>query len=79
MNKFVIKIKKTKKPTQKPFKISSDNTTNQTTSVFENNVCIRKVQECSPNMKASEFNFGQVSLTEVKLELLNINIKNTFF
>ena len=77
MNRFLIKIKTIKKPNLKPFKISSDNDINQITSVFENNVCIRKIQGWFPNIEASEFNFSQVSLNEVKSEILNLNIKTS--
>ena len=78
MNRFFIKIKTIKKPNLKPFKISSDNDINQITSVFENNVCIRKIQGSFPNIEASEFNFSQVSLNEVKSEILNLNIKTSY-
>ena len=78
MNKFVIKIKTTKKPNLKPFKISSDNDINQITSVFENHVSIRKIQDSFLNIEASEFNFTQVSLNEAKSEILNLNIKKSF-
>ena len=78
MNKFVIKIKTTKKPNLKPFKISSDNDINQITSVFENHVSIRKIQDSFLNIEASEFNFTQVSLNEAKSEILNPNIKKSF-
>ena len=37
----------------------------------------RKIQECFPNIKANDFNFRQVSLKEVKSELLNLNIKKS--
>ena len=38
----------------------------------------RNIQECFPNIKANDFNFRQVSLKEVKSELLNLNIKKSF-
>ena len=38
---------------------------------------MRKNQECFPNIEASDFNFRQVSMKEVKSEILNLNIKNS--
>ena len=75
MNKFFIKT--TKKLNVTPFKNPFDTDINQITSVFQNHVSIRKIQECFPNIKANDFNFRQVSLKEVKSEILNLNIKKT--
>ena len=75
MNKFSINT--TKKLNLKPFKNSSDTDINQITSVFQNHVSIRKIQECFPNIKANDFNFRQVSLKEVKPEILNLNIRKS--
>ena len=75
MNKFFINI--TKKLNLKPFKNSSDTDINQITSVFQNHVSVRKIQECFPNIKTNDFNFRQVSLKKVKSEILNLNIKKS--
>ena len=75
MNKFFIKT--TKKLNLTPFKNPFDTDINQITSGFQNHVSIRKIQECFPNIKANDFNFRQVSLKEVKSEILNLNIKKT--
>ena len=64
MNKFFIYT--TKKQNQKQIKNDSDTDINQITSVFKNHASIRKIQEC--------LNFRQVSLKEVKSEVLNLNI-----
>ena len=74
MNKFSINT--TKKLNLKPFKNSSDTDINQITSVFQNHVSVRKIQECFPNIKTNDFNFRQVSLKKVKSEILNLNIKS---
>ena len=44
----------TKKLNLKPFKKSSDTDINQITSVFKNQVSIRKIQECFPNSQTSK-------------------------
>ena len=75
MNKFFINT--TKKLNLKPFRNSSDTEINQITSVFENHVSIRKIQECFPNVEESDFNYSQLSLNEVKPEILNLNIKSS--
>ena len=75
INKFFINA--TKKLNLKPFKNSSDTDINQIPSVFQNHVSIREIQECFPNIKASDFNFRHVSLKEVKSEILNLNIKKS--
>ena len=75
MNTFFINI--TKKLNLKPFKNSSDTDINQITSVFQNHVSVRKIQECFPNIKTNDFNFRQVSLKKVKSEILNLNIKKS--
>ena len=75
MNKFFINT--TKKLNLKPFKSSSDTDINQITSVFKNHVSITKIQECFANIEANDFNFRQVSLKEVKLEILDLNIKKS--
>ena len=75
MNKFFINT--SKKLNLKPFKSSSDTDVNQIASVFKNHVSIRKIQECFPNIEANVFNFRQVSLNEVKSEILNLNIKKS--
>ena len=75
MNTFFINI--TKKLNLKPFKNSSDTDINKITSVLQNHVSIRKIQECFPNIKANDFNFRQVSLKKVKSEILNLNIKKS--
>ena len=69
MNKFF--INPTTKLNLKPFKNSSDTDINQITSVFKNHLSIR----CFPNIEVSDFNLRQVSLKEVKSEILNLNIK----
>ena len=73
MNTFFINT--TKRLNLKPFKNSCD--INQITSVFKNHQKerIRKIQECFPNIEANEFNFRQVSLNEVRSEILNVKIK----
>ena len=75
MNKFFINI--TKKLNLKPFKNSSDTDINQITSVFKIHVSNRKIQECFLNIEANYFKFRQVSLKEVKSEILNLNIKKS--
>ena len=60
MNKFFINT--TKKLNTKTFKNSSDTDINQITSVFENHVSFRKIQECFPNFEENNFNFSQLSL-----------------
>ena len=75
MNKFFINT--TKKLNLKPFKSSSDIDINQITSVFKNHVSITKIQECFVNIEANDFYFRQVSLKEVKLEILNLNINKS--
>ena len=75
MNKFFINT--TRKLNLKPFKSSSDTDTNQITSAFKSHVSITKIQECFPDIEANDFNFRQVSLKEVKLEILNLNIKKS--
>ena len=75
MNKFFINT--TRKLNLKPFKSSSDTDINQITSVFKNHVSITKIQECFANIEANDFNFRQVSLKEVKLEILDLNIKKS--
>ena len=75
MNEFFINT--TKKLNIKPFKNSSDTDINQITSVFENPVSIRKIQECLPNLEESDFNFSQLPLNEVKSEILNLNIETS--
>ena len=75
MNTFFINI--TKKLNLKPFKNSSDTDINQISSVFQNHVSVRKIQECFPNIKTNDFNFRQVSLKKVKSEILNLNIKKS--
>ena len=52
-------------------------TYSQITSVFKNHKSIRKVQECFPNIEENDFNIQQVSLKEVKSEILNLNIKKS--
>ena len=76
MNEFHVNA--TEKLKIKPLKTSSDTDINQIKSVFKNHVSIRKIQECFPNIEANDFNFRQVSLKEVKLEILNLNIKKSF-
>ena len=75
MNTFFINT--TKRLNLKPFKNSCGGDINQITSVFENHQKerIRKIQECFPNMEVNEFNFRQVSLNEVRSEILNVKIK----
>ena len=75
MNKFFINT--TKKLNLKPFKNSADTDINQITSVFQNHVSIRKIQQCFPNIKANDFNSRQVSLKEVKSEILNLSFKSS--
>ena len=74
MNAFFINMTEIK---LEPFKNSSGITINQITSVFKNHVSIRKIQDCFPNIEAIDFNFRQVSLKEVKSEILNLNIKKS--
>ena len=76
MNKFFINT--TKKLNLKPFKISSDTDINQITFACKNDVSIRKIEECFPNIEANDFNFRQVCLKEVKSEILNLNIRKSF-
>ena len=73
MNKCFINA--TKNLNLKPFKNSSDTDINQITCVSKNHVSIRKIQGCFANIKANYFNFRQVSLKEVKSEILNPHIK----
>ena len=75
MNKFFINT--TKKLNLKPFKNSADTDINQITSVFQNHVSIRKIQQCFPNIKANDFNSRQVFLKEVKSEILNLSTKKS--
>ena len=53
MNKFFMNT--TKKLNIKPFKNFSDTDINQIASVFKNNVSIRKIQKCFPNIKTNDF------------------------
>ena len=71
MDKFFINT--TKKLNLKPFKSSSDTDINKITSVLQNHVSIRQIQECFPNIKANDFNFRQVSLKKVKSEILKVH------
>ena len=75
MNKFFINT--TKKLNIIPFKNSSDTDINQITSFFKNHVSIRKIQEYFLHIEANDFNFRQLYLKEVKLEILNLNIKKS--
>ena len=75
MNKFFINTNK--KLNLKPFKNSADTDINQITSVFQNHVSIRKIQQCFPNIKANDFNSRQVFLKEVKSEILNLSTKKS--
>ena len=75
MNKFFINA--TKRLNLKPFKNSADTDINQIRSAFQNHVSIRKIQQSFPNIKANDFNSRQVSLKEVKSEILNLSIKSS--
>ena len=75
MNKCFINT--TKKLNLKPLKSSSDIDIDQITSVFKNHVSITKIQECFANIEANDFYFRQISLKEVKLEILNLNINKS--
>ena len=65
----------TKKIKTKPFKYSSSTDINQSTFVFKDHVSIKKIQESFPNIGANDNNFMQVSLKEVKSEVLNLGTK----
>ena len=71
MNKFF--INSTKNLNLKPFKNSSETDINHVTSVFKNHASIKRIQECLPNIEENYFNFRQVSLKEVKSEILNLS------
>ena len=53
---------------------SSETDLNQITSAFKNHIGIRKIRYCFTNKKSNDFNFRQLSLNEVKSEILNLNI-----
>ena len=70
-------INTTKNLNLKSFKKYSDTDINQITTVFQNQVSLRRIPECFPNITPNDFNFRQVSLKEAKLEILNLNIKKS--